>query len=175
MAEPYIGEIRMFGGNWAPRNWAMCDGQLVAIQDNESLYSLLGTYYGGDGTTNFALPDMRGRLPMHMGYGIGLTPRPIGQRSGTELETITVESMPSHDHQFCATSQEADSTAPDGKVLAKTGDGDNFYAAATGGQQVDLIDGSVQSAGGNQPHWNLMPYTCVSFIISLEGNYPPRT
>lgn len=175
MSEPYIGEIRMFGGNWAPRNWAMCDGQLVQIQDNESLYTLLGTYYGGDGQSTFALPDMRGRLPVHFGHGVGLTSRPIGQRTGAELEYITVEKMPSHDHQFCASSQAADSTAISGKVLAMTGEGDNFYAPAAPDKQVNLIEGSVMSAGGNQPHWNLMPYTCVSFIISLEGFYPPRS
>ncbi len=174
MAEPYIGEIRMFGGNWAPRNWAMCDGQLVNIQDNESLYSLLGTDYGGDGTTNFALPDMRGRLPVHMGHGVGLTNRPIGTRTGTELEFITVEKMPSHDHQFCATSQASDSHSLNGKVLGKTPDTDKFYAPAATDKQINLIEGTVQPAGGNQPHWNLMPYTCVSFIISLDGIYPPR-
>lgn len=174
MSEPYIGEIRMFGGNYAPANWAMCDGQLIAIQDNESLYSLLGTYYGGDGTTNFGLPDLRGRAPLHMGHGIGLTSRSIGTKGGTELEVITTEKMPTHDHQFNATSQAANSTALNGKVLAKTADGDNFYAPAASGQQVNLIEGAVQSAGAGQPHWNLMPYLCVSFIISLDGTYPPR-
>jgi microcystin-dependent protein len=174
MSEPYIGEIRMFGGNWAPRNWAMCDGQLVNIQDNESLYTLLGTYYGGDGTTTFALPDMQGRLPVHMGHGVALTSRPIGTRTGTELEVITVEKMPSHDHQFSATSQAGDSKTLNGKVLGKTPDADNFFAPAASGKQVNLIEDSIQSAGGNQPHWNLMPYTCVSFIISLDGLYPPR-
>jgi microcystin-dependent protein len=175
MSEPYIGEIRMFGGNWAPVNWAMCDGQLANIQDNESLYSLLGTYYGGDGSTTFALPDMRGRLPVHVGQGVGLTYRPIGARAGTELETITVETMPAHDHQFAAASQAADSADVNGKVLAAAQEGDNFYAPAASGQQVNLVEGAVRSAGGNQPHWNLMPYTCVSFIISLDGNYPPRS
>jgi microcystin-dependent protein len=174
MSEPYIGEIRMFGGNWAPRNWAMCDGQLVNIQDNESLYTLLGTYYGGDGTTTFALPDMRCRLPIHMGHGIGLTSRLIGTRTGTELEVVTVEKMPTHDHQFCGTSQAADSRPLSGKVLGKVPDTDKFYAPAATDKQVNLIEGIIQSVGGNQPHWNLMPYTCVSFIISLDGHYPPR-
>lgn len=175
MSEPYIGEIRMFGGNWAPRNWAMCDGQLVNITSNESLYTLLGTFYGGDGQTTFALPDMRGRIPVHMGHGIGLTNRPIGQRTGTELETITVEKMPSHDHQFCGSSQAAGSAEVNGNALALTAESDNFYAPAATDKQVGLAEGTVMSTGGSQPHWNLMPYTCVTFIISLDGNYPPRS
>ncbi len=150
----------------------MCDGQLVNVTDNESLYSLLGTYYGGDGTTTFALPDMRGRLPVHMGHGVGLTSRMIGTRTGTELETITVANMPNHDHQFTATSNAGDSTSINGKVPAKA-PGQAYALAGTSGQ-VSLIESTVQSAGGNQPHWNLMPYTCVSFIISLKGYYPPR-
>lgn len=127
MAEPYIGEIRMFGGNWAPRDWAMCDGQIVDIFQNESLYCLLGTYYGGDGMSNFALPDMRGRAPVHHGHGVGLTPRSLGQRTGVELVTLTPEQVP---------------------------------------------DGTP--SGDGQPHWNLQPYTAVTFIISLDGNFPQR-
>jgi len=175
MAEPYIGEIRMFGGTWAPRNWAMCDGQLVSVRDNEPLYSLLGTYYGGDGVNTFALPDMRGRIPVHMGQGTGLTHRMIGQRLGTELETITVADMPSHDHQFQASSQAANSPEINGRVLAKLDSADKFYSPAAPDKQFNIIEGTILSTGGDQPHWNLMPYTCISFIISLVGAYPPRT
>jgi len=172
MSEGFIGEIRMFAGTYAPFKWAFCDGQLLPVANNEALYSLIGTLYGGDGTTNFALPDMRGRLPVHYGDGLGLSDRPIGQRTGTETVTLTLDQMPVHNHPIQASTDEAVDQTPGGYVLAKTSD--NFYVTTHNFSRF-LNDESVSDAGSDQPHHsNMMPYLCINFIICLQGQYPPR-
>ncbi|MCP4693415.1 MAG: phage tail protein [Desulfobacterales bacterium] len=177
MSEPFVGEIRMFGGGFAPRGWALCDGQLLNVSDNEALFSLLGACYGGDGRTTFALPDMRGRLPVHMGSGPGLTPRQIGQRTGVEEVTVTTNQIPSHNHLLMAEQGEADCTALNGKVLAKNPGADTFYAPLSSDPDLNptLRPDILGDAGNGQPHTNEMPYLCVNFIIALIGVYPSRS
>lgn len=172
MAEPFVGEIRMFAGNFAPRSWAFCDGQLLAISQNDALFSLLGTIYGGDGRTTFGLPDMRGRIPIHYGSGPGLSPRQIGQKSGTEKETINVNQMPAHTHELKAHPDTADQTELQDQVLASTSAPVDQY-----GQDptiVNMATSSVTGTGGSGSHTNLMPFICVHFIIALFGIYPSR-
>ena len=179
MADPFIGEIRIFAGTYAPRNWALCDGQLIDISQNETLFSLLGTFYGGDGRTNFALPDMRGRLPVHQGNGTGLTTRPIGQRGGVERVQITLDQIPGHTHQLEASNDPGTKENPAGQVTA-LGSSDpltRFYSTRQGTPDAPLVsmpEAAVQSSGGDQVHTNLMPSLCVNFIIALQGIYPPR-
>ncbi|MEO2268181.1 tail fiber protein [Pseudoalteromonas sp. YIC-656] len=176
MSEPYVGEIRMFAGNFAPRGWAFCDGQLLAVTQNDALFSLLGTLYGGDGRTNFGLPDMRGRLPIHKGQGGGLSNHNIGQKFGSENETLTINQLPSHTHSLMASIDEANASDPSNHVLATQTDGDKPYADATSDPSKfqQLAQQSIANNGGSQPHSNLMPSLCVNFIISLFGIYPPR-
>lgn len=170
MAEPYIGEIRMFAGNFAPRTWAFCDNNLIPVNDNQALFSLLGDRYGGDGRSTFALPDMRGRLPINQGSGPGLTPRQIGERVGAEQVSLTVPQMPSHSHQLQASNNTADSVEPQSRVLAN---GQTIYSSANA-NLVAMSPNQVGSCGGNQPHNNVMPFLCVNFIIALQGLYPDR-
>ena len=172
MSNPYIGAIHMFAGSFAPRNWAFCNGQLMSINENQALYSLLGTTYGGDGRTTFALPDLRGRLPVHFGAGPGLTTRPLGLPYGSETETLTTNQMPAHNHTVNASSEDATSLDPSGNVAAVSTVA--MYAQATVENEVDLAAESVANAGGGQPHSNMQLYQCLSFIISLEGMYPAR-
>lgn len=170
MSEPFIGEIKMFAGNFAPRGWALCDGQLLAISQNDALFSLLGTIYGGDGRTTFGLPDMRGRLPLHLGTGPGLSPRTIGSRGGQENVTITSNQLPAHSHTFQATSEFAESTTPSGNTLAAS-TGASIYGSGTA---IAMNAAIVENTGGSQSHTNVMPYTCMNFIIALLGIYPSR-
>ncbi|WDE05961.1 phage tail protein [Thalassomonas viridans] len=176
MSEPFIGEIRMFAGNFAPKNWAFCDGQLLAISSNEALFSLLGTNYGGDGRSSFGLPEMRGRLPMHMGQGAGLSNRNLGSRPGVERVTLTSDQMPAHSHALVASLGEADASDPAGRVIASQTDGDMPYAVTPGVPTSiqDMDSRSLSSAGDSLPHNNMMPYLGVNFIISLLGVYPSR-
>lgn len=176
MSEPYIGEIRMFAGNFAPRNWAFCDGQLLAVNSYGALFSLLGTLYGGDGLSSFALPDMRGRLPMHMGQGPGLSNRALGARMGQEQVVLTRNEMPRHSHSLMAANAQANASDPQGRVLASQTDGDRPYttAPAKSTNFQDMDSRSVSSAGGNSSHNNMMPYLGVNFIIALQGEYPSR-
>jgi len=171
MSEPYVGEIRMFAGTFSPRGWAFCDGQLLSVSQNDALFSLLGTIYGGDGTNTFALPDMRGRLPVHYGDGPGLSDRPIGQRTGAETETLTLNQIPSHNHPIQASIDPAVDQVPGGYVLGKTSD--NFYVN-TDNANRNLYAGSVSNVGATQHHTNMMPYICINFIIALVGIYPSR-
>lgn len=170
MSEAYIGEIRMFAGNYAPENWALCDGSTLPISQNEALYSLLGTTYGGDGQANFKLPDLRGRLPIGMGQGTGLTYRPLGQQTGVEQVVPSVAQTPAHTHAFAAGAA-ATGNSPQGQVPAAV-TGFNLYASAvTAG--ASLASGTVgQAAGGAQAHYNVMPSMPISFIICLLGSYP---
>jgi len=171
MSEPFVGEIRMFAGNFAPRSWAFCDGQLLTISQNDALFSLLGTNYGGDGRTTFGLPDLRGRLPIHAGTGPGLSARRLGTKLGTEQVALTVNELPSHGHAMSATSDAATDTLATGKVLAQV-TGANMYRST--GSPQPLNPASVSDIGGSRSHTNLMPYLCVNFIIALFGIYPSR-
>ncbi|TCO70007.1 phage tail protein [Marinisporobacter balticus] len=171
MCESYIGEIRMFAGNYAPRNWAFCDGQLLPISNFNALYSLLGTTYGGDGYTTFALPDMRGRIPLHFGYGAGLSNRLIGQKFGQEQASLTLSQIPSHNHPMQASSDVATATSPNETILA-TAQKDFYISAGT--NQQNLHPQTIEESGSSQAHYNMQPSLCVNFIISLRGEYPPR-
>jgi microcystin-dependent protein len=171
MSEPFVGEIRMFAGNFAPRAWAFCDGQLLAISQNDALFSLLGTTYGGDGRTTFALPEMRGRIPLHAGSGPGLTPRRLGQRAGRERVTLNTTQLATHTHNFHANTAQATDTAPE-DLLTAQGIGINLYANET--QDVSMASNMVAATGGSRSHNNLMPTLCVNFIIALFGTYPSR-
>jgi len=172
MSEPFVGEIRMFAGNFAPRGWAYCDGQLLAVSQNDALFSLLGTIYGGDGRTTFGLPDMRGRIPIHAGTGPGLSPRQLGSKAGSENETLTVNQLPSHTHPMQASSEAASSPNPQDQVLAESIT-DRVYRPNTA-PDVNMASSSVSNVGGSRSHTNLMPFLCVHFIIALFGIYPSR-
>lgn len=169
MPEPYLGEIRMFAGSFAPKHWALCDGQLLQIGSHSALYSLLGTRYGGDGQGSFALPDLRGRLAIAQGKGPGLTNRKNGEKGGAESVTLTQSQLPSHSHSFNAITTKGTSSSPQGKVTAY-GEGINFYGSGT--QDVSMAPASLKNTGGSNAHTNLMPSLCVNFIISLTGIFP---
>ncbi|MFT6458045.1 phage tail protein [Pseudophaeobacter arcticus] len=171
MSEPFVGEIRMFAGNFAPRGWAFCDGQLLAVSQNDALFSLLGTIYGGDGRTTFGLPDVRGRLPIHAGHGPGLSERRLGSKGGAEKETLTVNQLASHPHNFIASTQTATSSSPEGQVLAADV-GVAYLANET--QDTSMANDMVTHTGGSRSHTNLMPAICIHFIIALFGVYPSR-
>lgn len=171
MSEPFIGEIRMFAGSFAPRGWAFCDGQLLAVSQNDALFSLLGTIYGGDGRTTFGLPDARGRVPLHQGIGPGLSGRRLGSKSGAETVTLTTNQLPSHAHNFNANTAPATGEAPQGKVVAQ-GVGVNFYLDES--QDVSMASTMIGHTGGSRSHSNLMPTLCINFIIALFGIYPSR-
>jgi microcystin-dependent protein len=171
MSEPFVGEIRMFAGNFAPRGWAFCDGQLLAVSQNDALFSLLGTIYGGDGRTTFGLPDLRGRIPLHLGRGPGLSERRLGSKGGAEKVTLTTNQLASHTHDWNANTADATDAAPQGKVVANPV-GLRLFEPA--GQDADFASAAIANAGGSQPHTNLMPTLCVHFIIALVGIYPSR-
>lgn len=171
MGQPYVGEIRMFAGNFAPAGWAFCNGSLMPIAENETLFNLIGTTYGGDGQQTFALPDLRGRLPMHQGGGPGLSPRVIGELGGSETVTLTSAQMPMHSHALRAASSLASLGAPVGTVLAKTSA--NSYDTAQ--PSVPMAASAIPVAGGSQPHTNMAPYCAVNYIISLFGIFPSQT
>jgi len=174
MSEPFVGEIRMFAGNFAPRGWAFCDGQLLAVSQNDALFSLFGTIYGGDGRTTFGIPDMRGRIPLHLGDGPGLSPRREGAKGGSEKVTLTGNQMPSHTHTVRAGNDVANSATLAGKVLAQLNVTDNDVFYTDPGKSAPLITGTVANTGGSQSHTNLMPTLCVHFIVALFGIYPSR-
>lgn len=171
MSEPFVGEIRMFGGNFAPRGWAFCDGQLLAVSQNDALFSLLGTIYGGDGRTTFGLPDMRGRLPIHSGDGPGLSKRRLGAKGGGEKVTLTVNQLPSHTHPLKASQNPATVSNPQGAVLG-AGNGVEMYTGDAA--DSNFASSAVTSVGGSRSHTNLMPFLCINFIIALFGIYPSR-
>ncbi|NJN46234.1 MAG: phage tail protein [Candidatus Competibacteraceae bacterium] len=171
MSEPFVGEIRMFAGNFAPRGWAFCDGQLLAVSQNDALFSLLGTIYGGDGRTTFGLPDMRGRIPIHAGQGPGLSPRRLGAKAGAENETLTVNQLPSHTHPLQASSEVATTPNPASEVLGETVTDRVYRADST---DANMASTSITNTGGSRSHTNLMPFLCVNFIIALVGIYPSR-
>jgi microcystin-dependent protein len=167
-----MGQIIMFGGNYAIRGFANCDGQLVPISEHNALYSILGTTYGGDGRTTFGLPDLRGRVPIHQGRGNGLSDHRIGELGGVEHVALTGQQVPSHTHHLMATSEGAGATEPEGKVLAESAGGE-IYGDAQNLIQMDSQ--AIGNTGGGQGHANMQPYLCINFLICLEGVYPPRT
>lgn len=172
MSEPFVGEIRMFAGNFAPRGWAFCDGQLLAVSQNDALFSLLGTIYGGDGQTTFGLPDMRGRLPIHAGHGPGLSERRLGAKGGAENVTLTVNQLPSHTHNWQASSGNAENSTPGGNGYASTLNADIYQENVS--NLVNFNNNMVTDTGGSRSHTNLMPFLCINFIIALFGIYPSR-
>jgi len=172
MSEPFVGEIRMFAGNFAPRGWAFCDGQLLAVSQNDALFSLFGTIYGGDGRTTFALPEMRGRLPLHQGQGPGLSYRRLGSRGGAESVTLTTNQLPSHSHSLNADTTPANEKSPAGNLLADEGSDLRIYDQQA--QTASLASSVIGNTGGGQSHTNLMPTLCVNFIVALSGVYPSR-
>lgn len=173
MSEPFIAEIRIFAGNFAPRGWAFCNGQLLPVSQNTALFSLIGTTYGGDGRTTTALPNLQGRTPMHPGRGPGLTDRRLGERGGVETVTLTEAQMPSHTHNLRASLDTGDLNAPNSnRSIARSGGG--FAYQQTSSSLVALDPASNQTTGGSQPHNNLQPFLTMNFIIALVGLYPSR-
>ena len=171
MSDPFVGEIRMFAGNFAPRSWAFCDGQLLAVGSNDALFSLLGTMYGGDGRTTFGLPDLRGRVPLHAGSGPGLTPRTQGAKSGAEKITLTTNQLASHQHTLRGSDAAATSTNPGGNYLARP---DKSMYRMTGTPGPELDPSTIGATGGSASHANIQPFLCVHFIIALVGIFPSR-
>jgi microcystin-dependent protein len=171
MSLPYIGEIRLFGGNFAPVGWAFCDGSLLPISEYDALFALIGTTYGGDGQTTFAVPDLRGRVPIHMGGGPGLTTRIIGEMAGAESVTLNTQQIPAHTHALGA-AQSGHLASPANAMPAAPRDYPGFRLP---GGITPMAAGAIAPAGGSQPHSNLAPYLCVSFIISLFGVFPSPT
>jgi len=168
--EPFVGEIMLFAGNFAPRGWAFCDGQLLAVSQNDALFSLLGTTYGGDGRTTFALPDLRGRAPLHQGHGPALSDRRLGSKGGEEHVTLTANQIPAHGHPVMASSAAADSADPAGRVLAHA----NINLYGTAAPAADMAAATIGTTGGGQPHDNMMPYQVIHYCIALVGIYPSR-
>ncbi len=174
MAEPFIGQIIMFGGNFAPVGYALCNGQLLPISQNTALFSLLGTTYGGNGTTTFALPNLQGRVPIHMGQGPGPSPYYLGQEGGSETVTLTVPQIPSHNHPAGCQSGDANSQSPAGNIPAKEVAGATAVYS-TSQPNATMAAGAIGLTGGNQPHENLPPFLTLNFCIALQGIYPSRS
>jgi microcystin-dependent protein len=167
MGQPFLGEIRMFGGNFAPAGWALCQGQLVAISENDALFNLIGTTYGGDGVQTFALPNLQGRLPMHQGSGFVM-----GQNGGVEQVTLITQQLPVHSHPMSASLNTAASSTVTGNVVGQTGAAQVFRESPAASP---LAPQACSFVGGSQPHENMQPYLCVNFIISLFGIYPTQS
>lgn len=168
MSEPFLAEIRIVGFNFAPRGWAFCDGQILPINQNQSLYSLLGTTYGGDGRTSFALPDLRSRTPLHRDVS-----HRLGQKSGTEAVTLTAAQIPAHSHGIRGSSDPADDANASGNLLAVPSRGD-LYRDLEAGTATTLRSGTIVNAGGGQAHNNMQPYIALSYCIALQGLFPSR-
>jgi microcystin-dependent protein len=171
MAQPFIGEIRMFGGNFAPAGWAFCNGALMPISENDALFVLIGTTYGGDGQETFALPNLQGRLPLHQGTNLGQTFQ-MGETGGVESVTLTTNQIPVHTHSMLAVSGPVANSDPTNGILAKP-TGNIYNSVAT--NIVQFSNQAVLPIGGSQPHDNFQPYLCISFIISLFGIFPSQT
>lgn len=170
MSEHYVGEIRMFSGNYAPEGWAFCDGQVLNISDNELLFSLIGTTYGGNGATTFALPDLRGRIAIHQGRNPNTsTSYLLGQVAGTETVTLSTATLPSHTHIVQALNTEGEQPEPLNAFWVK---GNQQYSTASPNNQMN--PSLLSTAGGNQPHTNVMPFLSISYIIALQGSYPSQ-
>jgi microcystin-dependent protein len=178
MSEPFVGEIRMFGGNFAPAGWALCNGQILNISTNTPLFSILGTNFGGNGQSTFGLPNLQGRVPIHWGNGAGLSPYTLGQNAGVETVTLTQNQTPAHSHLInCVNGSNANSTKPSGAypgaiTSSVTTTKVDAYSSAAPDTQMNAA--AVSAIGGSQPHPNIQPYLCVTFIIALQGIFPSR-
>jgi microcystin-dependent protein len=172
MAEPFLGEIRMFGFNFAPAGWAMCNGQILPINQNTALFSLLGTFYGGDGISTFALPNLQSRVPINQGQGIGLSPYNIGQTGGAESVTLSTGQMPVHTHPVACNTGGGNQASPANgfPAVESTGTSLDYHSATNGSMSPTMIG----AAGGGQSHTNLQPFLCVNFCIALQGIFPSR-
>jgi microcystin-dependent protein len=166
MSEPFLAEIRIVGFTFSPRGWAFCDGQLLPINQNQALYALLGTTYGGDGRTTFGLPDLRGRTPIHKGSG-----NPLGQKGGTENHTLNIAEMPVHRHGLRTSNADADKKNPANSIWAAETGGTRYGSAPANGS---MAAGSIAPVGSGQPHENMQPYLALHFVIALQGLFPPR-
>jgi microcystin-dependent protein len=164
MATPFLSEIKLFSFNFAPKGWAMCNGQLLPINQNQALFSLLGTTYGGDGRVNFGLPDLRGRVPMHMGNG-----HTLGERGGEQSHTLTIPEMAAHTHPVTGCSDQASLTTPAGNLWGK--DASSPYAASG---NTTMLPADITSVGGSQPHLNMSPFLTLTFCIALQGIFPSQ-
>lgn len=171
MSEPFLAEVRIVGFNFAPRGWAFCDGQILPINQNQSLYSLLGTTYGGDGRTSFALPDMRGRTPIHVGRSEGGSEHREGQKSGEETHTLSANEMPQHDHVWGLSKQTAQTNSGANAIFADSAPNDVYTVP---GNMTPLAPGIITNVGGGQAHNNMMPYIALNFCIALQGLFPSR-
>jgi microcystin-dependent protein len=170
VAQPYVGELRIFAGNFAPAGWMFCEGQLLPISEYETLFNLIGTTYGGDGQSTFAMPDLRGRLPLHQGAGFVLA-----ETGGAEEVTLTVAQIPVHNHAVLGSANAASTATPSNTKVLGNGQSSTVTAYGVDAPFVALHPSSVTATGGSQPHTNFQPYLCVSFIISLFGIFPPQT
>jgi microcystin-dependent protein len=177
MSEPFIAEIRIFAGNFAPRGWAFCDGQLLPIAQNTALFSLIGTTYGGDGRTTTALPNMQGRAPMHPGRGPGLTARRLGERGGTDAVTLTEAQMAAHTHAANVSLSPGDDDDPQADAVLAAGPtaATLLYAPSSTALDGAMAPGALPNQGGGQAHTNLQPFLTLNFIIALVGLYPSRS
>jgi len=171
--DPFVAEIRIFPFNFAPKGWAFCDGQILPLSQNTALFSLLGTTYGGDGKSNFALPDMQGNAPMHPGQGPGLSLHDLGETGGSETVSLLESEIPSHSHSLMASTQPGEDAQAVTEAFARSV-GANLYQASNAGL-VQMSDNALAPAGGDQPHNNMQPYLTLNFCIALQGVYPPRT
>lgn len=174
MAQPYVGEIRMFAGNFPPNGWMFCEGATLPISENDVLFQLIGTTYGGDGEETFNLPNLASRVPMHMGTGPDGTTYQIGEMAGTEQETLSIQQIPNHTHTLMASNDFSTQTTAGGNVLA-TPSSATVFPYGTDLPPATLIPSAIGPAGGSQPHENTQPFLCINFIISLFGIFPSQT
>jgi microcystin-dependent protein len=172
MSDPYIGEIRMFGGNFAPAGWAFCDGSILSIAENDALFALIGTTYGGDGQTTFALPDLRGRMPIHQGQGPGTSNRIIGQLGGNESVTLLAPQLPSHSHTALANAGSGNADTPSGMYWSGSATTPQYVPGDQANTNMNAA--AIGSSGQNLPHDNMQPFLAVSFIIALNGIFPSQ-
>jgi len=171
MSEPFLAEIRIVGFNYAPRGWAFCDGQILPINQNQSLFSLLGTTYGGDGRTSFALPELRGRVPIHFGASNGGSSHSLGQKGGEETNTLTTTQLPQHTHDAHTTSNQGDNPIPEDRLLGNSTPSELYHGASS---LVPMHSGTIGNQGGGQGHENMQPYIVLNFCIALQGTFPSR-
>jgi microcystin-dependent protein len=171
--DPFVAEIRIFPFNFAPKGWAFCDGQILPLSQNTALFSLLGTTYGGDGKSNFALPDVQGSAPMHPGQGPGLSLYDLGETGGSQTVSLLISEIPAHTHGLQASNSDAVDQSPVSELFAGGVGGINFYSSTAA--TVALADTALAPAGGDQPHNNMQPYLTLNFCIALQGVFPPRT
>jgi microcystin-dependent protein len=174
MADPFVAEIRIFGFTFAPRGWAFCNGQLLPLSQNTALFSLLGTTYGGNGKSNFALPDMQANAPMHPGQGPGLSLHDLGEVGGSEFVTLLESEIPAHSHTLRGNNTMGDTPIPGGNTLARFGT-TNVYQQTVNSNLVGMAPQALPPAGGSLPHNSMMPYLVLNFCIALQGVFPPRT